>query len=305
MRWAEQGQPPPLRPPPPAKKGGGCLKWVLLLLGGSFLMCCCLSMAAIESADDPLDWKKVVTPEAAPNENEVSMGLALVPEDLSASSARRYHWRQQHAAWLVGYGLSSEVHEEVYRQFSELADDFSFRQGSGTSFTWSAPSGCREREWQCVFDALARDNADDIRPLTELFRKVQREKKLDARQTTELVVTFVQNITYRLPTEETAAFGMLPPAIVVADGSGDCDSKALLAVVILQQLGVDSVVLLGSALGHAALGVALPVTGKKFVYGGKKYAFVEVTTPGWALGALPPEYDVPRAWKVIPVAVPE
>lgn len=306
MRWAEPGQPPPMRPPPtPAKKGGGCLKWVLLLMGGSFLMCCCLSLAAVESADDPLDWKKVITPETAPNANEVSMGLALVPDDLGSDTARRYHWRQQHAAWFLGYGVSEEVHDEVYRQFGELADEFAFRQGKGTSFTWSAPSGCRDREWQCVFDALARDNADDVRPLTDLFRKVQQEKKLDALQTTELVVTFVQNITYRLPTEETAAFGMLPPAIVVADGSGDCDSKALLAVVILQQLGVDAVVLLGSALGHAALGVALPVTGKKFVYGGKKYVFVEVTTPGWALGSLPPEYDVPKAWKVIPVAVPE
>ena len=46
----------------------------------------------------------------------------------------------------------------------------------------------------------------------------QQEKKLDGRQLTELVAGFVQNITYRLPTEDTAAFGMLPPAIVVADG---------------------------------------------------------------------------------------
>lgn len=304
MRWAEAGQPTP-RPPPPAKKSGGCLKWALLLMGGAFLMCCCLSLAAVESVDDPLQWKRVVTPEQTPDANEVSLGTALVPDDLSPGSARNYHWKQTRAAWGVGYGVSAAVHDEVYRDFAKLAKDFSFRQGSGVSFTWSAPSGCRDREWQCVFDALARDNADDVRPLTELFRKVQRDNDLNALQTTELVVSFVQNITYRLPTEETAAFGMLPPAIVVADGSGDCDSKALLAVVMLQQLGVDAVVLLGSALGHAALGVALPVTGKKFPYGGKKYAFVEVTTPGWALGALPPEYDVPRAWKVVPVAVPE
>ena len=78
----------------------------------------------------------------------------------------------------------------------------------------------------------------------------------------------MQNITYRLTTEDTAAFGMLPPDIVVADGSGDCDSKALLAVVILPQLIVDAVVLLASGLGH-----------------------------------VPPEYDVVKARKVIPVEV--
>ena len=53
----------------------------------------------------------------------------------------------------------------------------------------------------------------------------------------------------------------------------------------------------------AALNVALLVTGKKFHYQGQNYAFVEVATPGWALGHLPPEYDVDKAWKVIPVEV--
>lgn len=55
-------------------------------------------------------------------------------------------------------------------------------------------------------------------------------------------------------------------------------------------------VLLASGLGHAALGGALPVTGKK-------YAFVEVNTLGRALGHLPPNYDIDEAWKVIPVEV--
>lgn len=302
MRWASgPGQPPaPYRaPPPPVKKGGGCLKWVMLLLGGSFLLCCCLTSAVLESVEDPLDWQAVV-----PTTGASSLGVALMPGDLSPESARHYHWRQQFTSLELGYGVSDEVHQQVETDFSDLSDRFHYRSGIGNNFTWAPPLACSKREWQCVFDELARDNAADIAPLTELFRQQQRQKKLDARQLTELVVTFVQNITYRLPTEDTAAFGMLPPVIVVADGSGDCDSKALLSVVILRQLGVDAVVLLASGLGHAALGVALPVTGKKFPHAGKKYAFVEVTQPGWAIGALPPEYDVARAWKVIPVEVP-
>ncbi|MDP3156944.1 MAG: hypothetical protein Q8N23_30010 [Archangium sp.] len=301
MRWAAApGQPPtPYRaPPPPVKKGGGCLKWVLLLMGGAFLFCCCISAAVVESANDPLDWKAVV-----PTTSSASLGLALMPGDLSPDQARQYKWRQSLAAYELGYGLSTEVHEQVESDFADMAERYSYKPGKGNNFTWAPPIACRKHEWQCVFDELVRDNAEDIAPLTELFRRKQQEKNLDSRQLTELVVSFVQNITYRLPTEDTAAFGMLPPAIVVADGSGDCDSKALLAVVILRQLNVDAVVLLASGLGHAALGVALPVTGKKFPYQGKKYAFVEVTTPGWALGHLPPEYDVDKAWKVIPVEV--
>ena len=302
MRWAAApGQPPtPYRaPPPPVKTGGGCLKWVLFFMGGSFLLCCCLSAAVVESANDPLDWKSVI-----PATGSASLGTVLLPADLAPSSARHYNWRERFASWELGYGLSSELHDQVYTDFAELSDRFSYKPGVGNNFTWAPPAACHKKEWQCVFDAMVRDNASDIAPLSELFRRKQQEQHLDQRQLSELVVTFVQNITYRLPTEETAAFGMLPPAIVVGDGDGDCDSKALLAVVILRQLGVDAVVLLASGLGHAALGVALPVSGKKFPYAGKKYAFVEVTTPGWALGSLPPEYDVDKAWKVIPVEVP-
>lgn len=302
MRWAAapvQSPTPYRAPPPTVKKGGGCLKWVLFLMGGAFLFCCCLSAAVVESASDPLDWKAVV-----PTTGSASLGVALMPSSLPLSEARHYQWRQRRTAYELGYGVSSDIHQQVESDFSDLAERYSYRPGLGNDFTWAPPIACRKKEWQCVFDELVRDNRDDLAPLTELFRRKQREKKLNSRQLTELVVSFVQNITYRLPTEETAAFGMLPPVIVVADGSGDCDSKALLAVVILRQLGVDAVVLLASGLGHAALGVALPVPGKKFPHRGKKYAFVEVTAPGWALGALPPEYDVAKAWKVIPVAVP-
>ena len=302
MRWAAApGQPPtPYRaPPPPVKKGGGCFKWLMLIMGGAFLLCCCLSAAVVESAKDPLDWQAVV-----PSTGSASLGVALMPADLAQSEARHFNWRQSFKAWELGYGVSTDVHGQVETDFSALADRFRYHSGDGNTFTWAPPASCRKREWECVFDAVAKDNADDIAPLTELFRHQQQEAHLDQRQVTELVVSFVQNITYRLPTEDTAAFGLLPPVIVVADGSGDCDSKALLSVVILQQLGIDAVVLLASGLGHAALGVALPVPGKKFSHGGKKYAFVEVTAPGWALGSQPPEYDVARAWKVIPVTVP-
>lgn len=301
MRWAAGPgqQPTPYRaPPPPAKSGGGCLKWVLLLMGGSFLMCCCILSAVVESAKDPLDWQTVV-----PATGSASLGVALMPSELSPEEARHYSWRQAFSKWELGYGVSTDIHVQVESDFADMSERYSYRPGEGNNFTWAPPVACRKREWQCVFDELVRDNEDDIAPLTELFRRKQQEQNLDARQVTELVVSFVQNITYRLPTEESAAFGMLPPVIVVADGSGDCDSKALLAVVILRQLNVDAVVLLASGLGHAALGVGLPVSGKKFPYQGKKYAFVEVTTPGWALGHLPPEYDVDKAWKVIPVTV--
>lgn len=283
---------------PPPKKGGGCFKIVLGVLIASFLFCCCLVSAALESAEDPLNWEQVVqVPDVGPSNN---LGVAVVPSDFSGEQARRYAWRQRLTAFSLKYGVSSDVHTQVEQDFADLSERFSYQPGKGTSFTWAPPQACRGREWNCVFDSLSHDNGENIQALTALFKHRMQSEQLDQRQVSELVISFVQNIKYRLPTEETAAFGLLPPTIVVADGSGDCDSKALLAVVILRQLGVDAVVLLGSSLGHAALGINVAAPGKKF---GKKYSFVEVTTPGWSIGTIPPGYDIAGAWKVIPVTV--
>lgn len=297
MRWASG--PAQYAPPPPAKKGGGCLKWVLLLLGGAFALCCCISSAIVESAEDPLDWTAVV-----PSTSAADLGTALLPGTLPPEAARRYQWRQSLEALGLGYGISQELHQQVLDDFAALSHEFRYHNGEGNRFTWAPPAQCKDQEWACVFDTMARDSAADLAPLSELFRRRQREQQLDALQVTQLVVTFVQNITYRLPTEDSAAFGMLTPVTVVADGSGDCDSKALLTVVLLRQLGVDAQMLLASGLGHAALAVALPVPGKKFKHGPTKYAFVEVTQPGWGIGVVPPQWDVANAWKVIPVQVP-
>ena len=77
--------------------------------------------------------------------------------------------------------------------------------------------------------------------------------------------------------------------------------KSLLAAMMLKDLGYETAMLYSRPLAHAALGLAMPGTGKKFTAGGQKYVFVEMTYPGWAIGTLPPQYDKPNAWEVFPV----
>ncbi len=230
---------------------------------------------------------------------EVSLGSARVPADLAHSFERSYRWRHGRR-YGVGYGISSEVHDEVDDEHANLAKRFSYRStGSGPSFTWIPPAECQPQPWTCVFNETAAASAANIAPLTELFRQHQVRASLDSRALTGLVVTFVQNIKYRLPTE--TYFELLPPELVVADGSGDCDSKALLAGMMLKELGVKTAMLYSRNLAHAALGVALPGTGTSFTYRRAKYLYVEVTYPGWAIGTVPPQYDKPKMWEVLPI----
>jgi hypothetical protein len=275
-------------------KKRGCLFWVLLALGGCF-MCCCFSGALVAAGSDGEGnggWGELTGVVAG----EVPLGVAEVPDDRAPGGEREYHWREVMSRYGLGYGMTAEAHDEANGAHQALADAWLYKPGE--PFWWTPPPECAAHPWRCIFDKVASSDAAMIAPLTELFRKRQQSAGLDIRAATEVVVSFVQHIPYRLPTEQP--FGLLPPAMVVADGSGDCDSKSLLAAMILEDLGVDCVILYSSKLGHAALGVALPGTGVAFNSRGVRYQYVEMTVPGWAIGTVPPEYNKPKLWEVVP-----
>jgi hypothetical protein len=152
----------------------------------------------------------------------------------------------------------------------------------------------------CVYAELMRSNAKPVRALGERFVARVRSQHLSAPQAAELIVTFVQGIRYEVPGEQP--FGVLPPALVPAQNRGDCDSKALLAAMLLRQVGIDAVVLSSERLGHAAVGVGLPGPGMALEHAGRSYRYAEVTSEGWPIGMVPPKYDKPRLWNVMPVA---
>ena len=273
----------------PAKKRG-CLFYIFALLGGG-LICCCFSSALVAAGGEGT---RSFNFEGAGG--EIALGAAEVPADRLPGGEREYHWRQVRARYGLGYGLSSEAHDEADDAHQALARRWLYKEGD--PFWWTVPPACTGHPWQCIFDEVATTDAPMIAPLTELFRQRRSQAGLDTRAAAEVVISFIQNIPYRLPTEQP--FGLLPPALVVGDGSGDCDSKSLVAAMILEDLGVDCVILYSAKLGHAALGVALAGPGIAFSSGGRKYQYVEMTVPGWAIGKVPPEYNKLKLWEVIP-----
>ncbi len=68
---------------------------------------------------------------------------------------------------------------------------------------------------------------------------------------------------------------MLAPEPIVSLKHGDCDSKSLLAHILLEKLGYDTVMLSSNSHSHSMLGIALPASGEKMHYGGRDYAFAD------------------------------
>jgi hypothetical protein len=82
----------------------------------------------------------------------------------------------------------------------------------------------------------------------------------------------------------------------MARNYGDCDTKSILAYIILEKLGFDVAIMASEEYSHAMLGVATTATGKYLTMGGKKYYFLEMTYPDWWLGELASDCNNLRYW---------
>ncbi len=235
--------------------------------------------------------------------NAIDLGLARFPEGTKKPLAE-HDWRADRLEpdhYKLEYAMSREKQDEVLAAHQSFAKRVGYESLGEGKFRWYIPPGC-EPDMGCAFGAMSDSSREAIEPIVDRFKRRRDEEHLDAEQASVLVVTFVQSIHYEEPKDQP--FGILPPASVVAEKRGDCDSKSLLAHLILRELGVDSVMLSSRAHRHAMLGIALPATGKSFRFGGRDYAFTELTAKGSPIGHINPELLRPDDWKVVPTRWP-
>jgi hypothetical protein len=272
-----------------------------LLLGGiGFASClCCCGLGMLGRLAD-LDVRAPL-PGFPSSVRVVDLGAVLLPPGTSPQGAHNYEWRAEGISpprHYVSYKLGPELAGELEAGHVAFGRRLRYRSLGNERFTYNAPAGCTA-DMRCIYEELMRTNAEPVRVLGDRFVTSIRERGLDAAQATQLIVGFVQRIRYELPKD--APFGIIPPALVPEQDRGDCDSKAVLAVMLLRQAGVDAVVLYSDPLSHAAVGVGLPGNGTRLRHGGRSYQYAEVTAEGWPLGMIPPQYDKPRLWKVLPL----
>jgi hypothetical protein len=256
--------------------------------------CCCnfpdLTTLLIQEEPEPTD--------STPG---VDLGLAAYPPTAPEARATKFAWRDKRlepSVYRTRYALESDAQQAIDDAHMLLAKRVKFKSQGNGNFTWVPPPGC-DAKMQCIFESLAEDSRDEIAPLAARFKAHIRQAKLDPVQSVELVMSYVQAIPYEIPKDRP--FGLLPPALVVANKKGDCDSKALLLHMLLDSLGIDSVMLTSDAHRHSMLGVAIPAQGTKITHEGRSYAFVETTAKSAPIGWISKDLLKPNDWIVIPL----
>lgn len=288
---------------PPSSQGKKLLALFLALF--TFASCGCflglrwLVALDLRSVTFPTDAESIPPPGPFGSRG-LHLGTALVPASTPLSQAHTYEWRVDvldPPEYRVAYGLGESLARAIEDEHQAYGRKMRFRALGPARFTYQAPPDC-QADMRCIYDELMRSNAEPVRALGNRFVEHIRDQHLGPVEAAELIVTFIQRIHYTQPQGEP--FGILPPALVAARDQGDCDSKAVLAVMLLRQAGIDATILYSDPLSHAAVGIALPVRGRPFRLGTHVYRYAELTTEGWPLGMIPPQHDKPNLWKVLP-----
>ena len=96
----------------------------------------------------------------------------------------------------------------------------------------------------------------------------------DPTESARRVLAWVQGFLYE---RDFSGIDFVPPLTAAFEQRGDCDSRAMLMAIILERLGIDSVLMVSREYAHAMLAVDVPGGGQRFTYNGKAYLVAETT----------------------------
>ena len=276
---------------------------------------CCRIVVDLDSTPDPDDPEDRRNPDDDDNDvsddggddpqpkerGRVHLGHAQFPTKNSARSVEHpwYVPRLEPDKYKLGFKVPGGDAKKIRSGYHLWARGVGHKRIDKSRFQWRPPPGCLGAGLKCVYEELDDGSVDAVETIAELFRQRASKRKLSSLDLASLVITFVQEIKYKIPKNEP--FGVKPPALVVREKDGDCDSKTLLAHMILRSIGVRSVIISSNAHAHSMLGVRLPAPGTTFTWKGRKYAFVEMTAKRSPIGHINRKLLRPNDWRVVPM----
>ena len=124
-----------------------------------------------------------------------------------------------------------------------------------------------------------------LKTVVAQFMGIAKRRRLSEWSSIQLVVSFVQQLSYQSEPGEYPKF----PAETLADGGGDCEDLSVLLSGILREMGYAT--RLVNPPGHMAVALACKdCDGLYFVQAGRRFFYIETTSPAFAIGEAPQQY---------------
>ncbi len=139
---------------------------------------------------------------------------------------------------------------------------------------------------------IYRDNYSRTEDLFYLIRDKLLRGIRDSESISTKLLSWFQKFSYSR-TGTIADFS--PPLTAVKDHAADCDSLALLYIILLKRLGINSILMVSSEYSHSMAAVDVEGSGARFPYKGKNYLVAEMTKEV-PLGQINAQMADPSKW---------
>jgi len=148
------------------------------------------------------------------------------------------------------------------------------------------------KAWQRFFKMIYKDNYKRLESITELLKKEFKLNNLKDEEIVKTLLPWIQKYEYKREGKEA---DFTSPLQTMFLSTGDCDSRAVLFVIILNQLNIDSIIFVSEEYHHSAAGINLNINGAKMNFKGKDYLYTELTAVVDA-GMIPQKMADPSKW---------
>ena len=169
-----------------------------------------------------------------------------------------------------------------------------------------------ENFWGDVYGKLVVQSGSQLDFLVDSLRYISIEEGLNSMEFANLIVSFVQDISYSYVRSKDCAdfdnkgnpcvgnidLGILSPYEFLHTLYGDCDTRSVLIYAMLEKVGFDPMIVISDEYAHAMLALSIPAVGDHLKHRGKNYYFWETTGKDWQIGMLPPNSNNVNYWKV-------
>lgn len=155
-----------------------------------------------------------------------------------------------------------------------------------------------------IYGGLFRANRTRMDRMAEQFKALARQRDLSSYELVLEVVRCIQRIPYAIPDEVVPdhKLGIFTPNEVAYYAEGDCDTKSLMAAVLLTRLGYRCVLFGSNYYSHCMLGVETDGEGRDHTdYDGHRYQWVEMTCYEAPLGKRFEDCYDESKWVVTPL----
>ncbi|MEM1581112.1 MAG: transglutaminase-like domain-containing protein [Candidatus Bathyarchaeia archaeon] len=194
---------------------------------------------------------------------------AKLDKILDIKVTQHYEWVYETSLRLERYQLDLTIPLSLYVEFFER------------------PRPTLRSDWV----SMAKDPKDDhcINQVIQQINAIAMRNKFTELEKVNFVASFVQSLPYTADSVSTS-WNEYPryPIETLFDRGGDCEDTSILTAALLDGMGYDVALLVFINESHVAVGVSVEgAYGSYYIYGDKKYYYLETTGEGWKVGQMP------------------